>query len=129
MPLPFMSGGVGLVSLPDPISATWADIVGATDATNSDVAMNFAVGANRRVYASRTGTLGTLYYRINSGSWVSYLASGVAGAGALITLTPGQTLGWRATTAGGQLTNTVSVKDDARGDTIDTFIYLLTGGA
>lgn len=127
--LPFMGCG-GQIMLPDAISANWGTITtsGAGAAgTNSDLAINFKVGANRYLRASAntaSGASATLYYRINSGSWVSYLAitSGTVTNGGLITLTPGQTLGWRIVHASGAVgSSEVSVKDDARSESIDLF--------
>lgn len=123
MPLPFMAGGVGLVSLPEPIVANWSIITftaPTTEGTNSDIALNFAAGpASRSIYAVKSGNKGTLYYRINSGSWVSYLASGT---GAPFTFTAGQTVGWKFELTGPGVTNeTITVRDGLRGDIIDTF--------
>lgn len=121
MPLPFMAGGGGLVSLPDPIVANWGNmlITGGSSATNADITITFGAGPNARsIYASNP-LKGTLSYRINSGSWV-------VSNGTPFTITSGQTLGWKWELGTGADNETITIRDGTRGDIIDTFTLTRT---
>lgn len=122
MPLPFMAGGVGLVTLADAIVADWSNmlIASGSEDTNEDLTINFYSGPNARsIYASNPPK-GTLSYRIDSGSWVQ-------STGAPFTVTSGQTLGWRWELGSGADNGTITIRDGTRGDIIDTFVLIRTG--
>lgn len=119
MPLPFLGAGGGLITLPDAISVNWSNAATSAPGDNadtSDLAISFKVGAVRHIGATLVG-LGTLYYRINSGSYTAYTVP--------FAVTTGQTLGWRVTFANGTSGNSsnLTVRDTDRGENIDTIKF------
>lgn len=85
--------------------------------TNEDRTLTWSVGGARNISASGS-IMGSLQYRINSGSWTNY-----SGA---FSLSSGQTLGWRISSVINQSTS-VTVNDDTRGAALDTFNLTVTG--
>lgn len=117
-----LNGGGAL----DPISlsALWSDISiasPATQGTNEDRTVTFNSGGSRSIELSGYATVITgVEYRINSGSWTAYSAP--------FSITSGQTLGFRATTGGGNGSETVTVADASRGGAqIDQWAGIVSG--
>lgn len=104
----------------DSIVANWADLVltwPTTSGANADLALSWSIGGARNISATYAGS-GTLQYRINSGAWTTYSSP--------FSVASGQALGWRYSQTNFE-SSIVTVRDDARGATIDTFVVSSTG--
>ena len=106
------------------LSATWSDITLAAptvQGTNEDRTLTWGIGGARSISVAASGAavLSSLDYRLDSGAWTLY-----SGA---FSITSGQTLGWRANTAGINGTETVTVTDATRSATIDAFDVIGSG--
>ena len=80
------------------VSGPWADIIlthPTTSGTNGDLQITWTGGAPTRTVKNSWASGGTLEYRINSGSYVTYTQGGSG-----FTITVGQTVGWRFTPGG-----------------------------
>jgi len=86
--------------------------------TNEDRTITWSVGGARNISASYGG-IGTLSYRIDSGSYTTYTTP--------FSLSSGQTLGWRYQNGLGDESETVTVTDDARGAALDAFFVSKSG--
>lgn len=103
---------------PAVISAAWSDITdtfGPGGVTNEDRTITF-IGPARTVTAASPPS-GTLAYRIDSGSYVTYSGG--------FSLTSGQTLGWRF--AGSENLVATPVPVSVNGALLDTFNISATG--
>ena len=111
---------MGMGSLDAASLTPWSDISfnnPTSSGTNEDRTLTWSVGGARNISASGS-IVGSLEYRINSGSWTTY-----SGA---FSFSSGQTLGWRYSSSTNQSTS-VTVNDDTRGAALDTFNLTVTG--
>lgn len=111
-------GNVGL----DAMSLTgWSGIALVSPtvrSTNEDRTITWSVGGARNISLS-TSAIGSIEYRINSGTYVTYTAP--------FSLSSGQTLGWRYTNPAMNETDSATVADSTRGSSIATFAVSSTG--
>lgn len=108
----------------DAISATWSDISVASPQksdVNEDNTITFTQGSTRAFSIDYVGE-GLMYYRLNSGSYVIYTVP--------FNVSSGTTVGWQYKNPGMyNETVTVTVTDNTRGSTIDSFDVIYTGGS
>jgi hypothetical protein len=118
MLLAAIAGSLGLGGAS--ISAPWSDISFSSPTANGSNEDRTITGSGT-VYEGALGgnTIASLEYRINSGSWTSY-----PGAGGF-SITSGQTLAWRVTSAGGNQSAPANIF--VNGNPLDSFQVTVTG--
>lgn len=117
------------VSAYDSILAEWDDIAltsPTTSGTNADIELVFDLGGSTRNLLVTYNGVGSLFYRIESGS---YVLCNTGPAGTTFSITTGETLGFKYdNTVNINETRFVTVNDIISGFEIDRFDVSYSGG-